>query len=145
MKKRLINIKCADKDSFEYSILFYLHYYNIKNNYDRHTEIDKYREPSLSVHFDNNNNINQFEWDNPFVDLLIIDINDKTFLTRNNANIKVTTVKINDTRYSLYKATLECFNDNINGINKLSTNAPKIYKLTDEIKKDFRLDLKYII
>ena len=41
MKKRLINIKCADKESFEYSILFYLHYYNIKNNDDRHTEIDK--------------------------------------------------------------------------------------------------------
>ena len=145
MKKCLINVKCADKDSFEYSILFYLYYYNIKNNYDRHTEIDKYREPSLSIHFNNNNDINQFEWDNPFIDLLIIDIHDKIFLTPNNANIKVTIIKINDTRYSLYKSTSECFNDNINGINKPSTNTPKIYKLTDEIKKDLRLDLKYII
>ena len=67
------------------------------------------------------------------------------FLTRNNASIKITIVKLNDNRYSLYKRTLQCFNDNVNGINIVNTNTPKIYKLTDEIKKDLRLDLKYII
>ena len=146
MKKRLINIKCADKDSFKYSILLYLYYYNIKINYNRPTETDKHTEPYILIHFSNNNDINQFERDNPLIDLLIIDINDKPlFLTRNNASIKITIGKLNDNRYSLYKPTLECFNDNINGINIANTNTPKIYKLTDEIKKDLRLDLKYII
>ena len=148
MRNRLINIKFADKNSFKYSMLLYLYYYNI-NNFNRPTEIDKHTEPYILIHFNNNNNngINQFERDNPLIDLLIIDINDKPlFLTLNNASIKITIVKLNDNRYSLYKPTLECFNDNINGINIVNTNTPKIYKLTDGIKKkDLRLDLKYII
>ena len=41
MKKRLINIKCNDSDSFKYSILLYLYYYNIKIKYNRPSEIDK--------------------------------------------------------------------------------------------------------
>ena len=139
MRNRLINIKFADKNSFKYSMLLYLYYYNI-NNFNRPTEIDKHTEPYILIHFNNNNNngINQFERDNPLIDLLIIDINDKPlFLTLNNASIKITIVKLNDNRYSLYKPTLECFNDNINGINIVNTNTPKIYKLTDEIKKRF--------
>ena len=39
---RLINIKCNDFDSFKYSILLYLYYYNIKINYLRPTEINKH-------------------------------------------------------------------------------------------------------
>ena len=38
---RLKNIKCNDSDSFKYSILLYLYYYNIKNDYLRPT--DKHR------------------------------------------------------------------------------------------------------
>ena len=30
---RLINTKCDDNDSFKYSILLYLYYYNMKTNY----------------------------------------------------------------------------------------------------------------
>ena len=98
MKKlHLINIKCNDRDSFKYSILLYLYYYNIKNNYNRPSEIE------------------------------------------------VTIVKLNDQRYSLYKPTIECFNNNINEINRINSIPPKIYKLTDEIKEDLRLDFKYII
>ena len=41
MKKRLINIKCNDSDSFKYSILLYLYYYNIKIKYNRPSELDK--------------------------------------------------------------------------------------------------------
>ena len=59
--------------------------------------------------------------------------------------MKVTIVNLNDHRYFLYKPTLECFNNNINEINRINSIPPKIYKLTDEIKEDLRLDLKYII
>ena len=42
--------------------------------------------------------------------------------------------------YSLYKPTLECFNDHINEIDRINSIPPKIYKLTDEIKEDLRLE-----
>ena len=99
----LINIKCDDNNSFKYSILLYLYYYNTKNNYLRPTEIDKHSNPYIQIYFNRNNDIYQFEKDNTFIDLLIININDKPiFLTRDNAKIKVTVVKFNDHRYSLY-------------------------------------------
>ena len=139
---RLINIKCDNSDSFKYSILLYLYYYNIKINYNRPTEINKHRNPYMLIHFNDGNDINQFEKDNPLIDLLIIDNNNKPlFLTRNNANIKVTIVKLNDHRYSLCKPTLQCFNNNINGINIIYATTHKNYKLTDKIKEDLRLNI----
>ena len=99
---RLINIKCNDIDSFKYSILLYLYYYNMKNNYLRPRQIDKQSNPYIQIYFNRNNDIYQFEKDSTFIDLLIIDIIDKPiFLTRNNAKIKVTIVKLNGHRYSL--------------------------------------------
>ena len=116
---RLINIKCNVSDSFKYSILLYLYYYNIKNNYLRPTEISKHSNPYIQIYFNENNDIYQFEKDNTFINLLIIDINNKPiFLTHNNAKIEVTIVKLNDHRYLLYKPTLESFNYNINEIKR---------------------------
>ena len=143
---RLINIKYNDSDSFKYSILLYLHHCNIKNNYLRPTQIDKHSNPYIQIYFNRNNDIHQFEKDNTFIDLLINDINNKPiFLTRNNAKIEVTIVKLNDHRYFLYKPTLQRFNDNINEINRINSIPPKIYKLTDEIREELRLYPKYII
>ena len=60
----------------------------------------------MLIHVNDGNDINQFEKDNPLIDLLIIDNNNKPlFLTRNNANMKVTIVKLNDHSYSLCKPT----------------------------------------
>ena len=73
----LINIKCNDFDSFKYSILLYLYYCNIKNNYLRPTEINKYSKPYIQIHFNANNDIYQLEKDNTFIDLLIININEQ--------------------------------------------------------------------
>ena len=143
---RLINIKYNDSDSFKYSILLYLYYYSIKNNYLRPTEINKHCNPYMQIYFNEINDIYQFEKDNTFINLLIIEINHKPiFLTRNNAKIELTMVKLNDHRYSLYKPTLECFNDNINEINRLNSIPPKIYKITDEIREELRLYPKYMI
>ena len=81
------------------------------------TYINKHSNPYIQIYFNENNDIYQFEKDNTFIDLLIIDINDKPiFLTHNNAKINVTIVKLNDHRYSLYKPAIECFNDNINDL-----------------------------
>ena len=141
---RLINIKCNDSDSFKYSILLYLYYYNMKNNYLRPTEMNKHTNPYIQIYFNENNDIYQFEKDNTFINLLIIDINDKPiFLTRNNAKIEVTIVKLNDHRYSLYKPTIERFNNNINEINRINSIPPKIYKTADEIREELRLYPEY--
>ena len=61
------------------------------------------------------------------------------FLSRNNAPIKVIIVK-NDNRYAIIKPTLERFNNNINDINKINRDKCIRYELTDEIKKELRLD-----
>ena len=112
---RLINIKFDDNDSFKYSILLYLYIYNITNSCLRPREINKHSNPYIQIYFNRNNDIYQFEKGNTFIDLLIIDINNKPiFLTCNSAKIKVAIVKLNDYRYSLYKPTLESFNNNIN-------------------------------
>ena len=121
---RLVNIKCSDKESFEYSILLYLCYYNIQKNHGRVIQLLFNTDPYLSIKFNEKNDINQFEKDNPHIDLLIIDVNNNPlFLTRNSANIKVTIVKLNNNRYSLKKPTIEYFNANINEINRLKKDT----------------------
>ena len=124
---RLINIKYNDKESFKYSILLYLYYYNIQKNHGRVIQLLFNTDPYLSIKFNENNDINQFEKDNPHIDLFIIhDDNNPLFLTRDNANIKVTIVKLNNNnRYSLKKPTVECFNDNINEIIRLKKDTVK--------------------
>ena len=51
----------------------------------------------------------------------------------------MTIVKLNDHRYSLYKPTIDCFNNIINEINRLNSIPPKICKITDEIREELRL------
>ena len=132
---RLINIYCNDSDSFKYSILLYLYYYNIKKSHGRISQLKNNLNPYISIEFNKNSDIAQFEQDNSHISLFIIDINgEPLFLTRNNASIKVTIVKLNDNRYTITKPSLHRFNDNIREINKINRDKCKKYKLTDEIK-----------
>ena len=134
---RLINIKCDNNDSFKYSIPLSLYYYNIEFNHSIPAEINKHRDFYILILFNDSNDIIQFQRENTLIDVLIVDIHNKPlFLTRNNANIKVTIVKLNDYTYSLCKPALDCFNNNINEIskiNKMNANARKKYVLTDKI------------
>ena len=138
---RLINIYCNDSNSFKYSILLYLYYYNIKKNHGRISQLNNNVNPYISIEFNKNSDIAQFEHDNSHISLFIIDINgEPLFLTRNNAAIKGTTVKLNDNRDTIIKPPLHRFNDNIREINKINTDKCKKYKLTDEMKKELALD-----
>ena len=123
---RLINIKCNGIESFEYSILLYLYYYNIKKNHGRVSQLIFNINPYIDIKFNKNNDLEQFEKDNPHIDLFIIDVNSNpVFLTRNNASIKVTIVKLNEHRYSLKTPTLETFNCNISEINRTNEDTYK--------------------
>ena len=120
----LINIYCNDSNSFKYSILLYLYYYNIKKNRGRIPQLNNKLNLYISIEFNKNSGIAQFEQD----------------ITRNNASIKGTIVKLNDNRDTIIKPSLHRFNDNIREINKINTDKCKKYKLTDEIKKELALD-----
>ena len=82
----------------------------------------------------------QFERDNAHINLFIIDIDgNPVFLIRNNGSIQVTTVKLNDYRYSLVKPSIKRFMHNVNEIDKINKDKREKYKLADEIKKDLCL------
>ena len=113
----LIKIYCSDNDSFKYSVLLYLYYYNIKKNHGRISQLNNNLNPYIHIEFNKNNDLSQFEKDNSHISLFIIDINgEPLFLTRNNAPIKVIIVKLND-RYAIIEPSIQLFNDNINEIN----------------------------
>ena len=45
----LINKNCSDSESFEYSILLYLYYYNIKNNHARVSQLNNNLNPYIHI------------------------------------------------------------------------------------------------
>ena len=77
------------------------------------------------------------------MELLITDINSEPlFLTRNNAQIKVTMVKISNHRYSITKPQINCYNDDIAEINRIkNVEMDKVsrYKLNGDIINNLKL------
>ena len=55
---RLINIKCRDKESFKYSVILYLYYYNMQMNHGRVMQFLFNTDPYLDIKFNENNDIN---------------------------------------------------------------------------------------
>ena len=129
---RLIDIYCNDSESFKYSILLYLYYYNIKQNHGRISQLNNNLNSYIPIEFNKDSDIAQYKQDNSHINLFIIDINgEPLFLTRNNASIKATIVKLNDNRYTIIKPSLHRFNANSRQINKINRDKCKKYKLTD--------------
>ena len=130
---RLIDIDCADKESFKYSVLLYLNYCNIKKNHLRKSLIDKNIKPNIHIKFYKDNDPIQSEKNNPLIDLLIIDINkEPLFLTRNNSKTRI--VKLNGYRYSITKPSINTFNANI-----YEKNREFSYVLTSKIIDNLKL------
>ena len=48
---RLINIYCNDSDSFKYSILLYLYYYNIQKDCGRISQLNNNLSPYIPIEF----------------------------------------------------------------------------------------------
>ena len=118
---RLINLKCEDSKSFEYSIILYLYYYNIQKNHGRRTQLFSKMNPYLHINFNKKNYPEQFEKDNPQIDLFIIDINSNSLsLTRNNALIKITIIKLNEHRCFSIKPSLQLFDSNVAEIKRIN-------------------------
>ena len=137
---RLINITCTDKESFKYSVLLYIYYYNIKKNHARVSQLINNINPYINIKFNENSDVMQFERDNPHISLFITNSEgNPVFLTCNNESIQVNIVKVDDYRYSLVKPTIKRYMHNINEINKINKDKGEKYKLTDQIKKELCL------
>ena len=87
---RLINIICTDKESFKYSVLLYIYYYNIKKNRARVSQLINNINPYIDIKFNENTDKEQFKRDNSLINLFIMDIDSNSvFLTRNNGSIQI--------------------------------------------------------
>ena len=68
-----INPKCANEDSFKYSILISLYYYELNTHKERINQLNHY----LNIHNFESNNYDTFENNNPFISLRLSDENGK--------------------------------------------------------------------
>ena len=89
---RTIKLKSSNNDSFKYSILLSLHYYDISYDPERISKLKKYEDKYTFT----SNNPNEFELNNPNISLTIVDENNNIIHHPiNNTSSKVKIVKTN--------------------------------------------------
>ena len=97
---RTINPKCTNEDSFKYSILISLHYYELNNYKERINQLKKYLN---KYGFTYRTYIN-FENNSPYISLTVYDeYGQLLHKSLNNTNNKACIVKINNHRYYALK------------------------------------------
>ena len=97
---RKINPKSSNIDSFKYSILISLHYYDISHHPER---ISKLKPFENKCNF-NDINPNEFEINNPNISLTVFDENSNTtYLPKNNRANKAHIIRWNKHRYAAIK------------------------------------------
>ena len=97
---KIINPKCTNEDSFKYSILISLHYYELNIHKKRINQLNKY----TNNHNFESNNYDNFENNNPYISLSVNDENVKLlYKSWNNTNNEASTVKINNHWYHALK------------------------------------------
>ena len=97
---KIINPKCTNENSFKYSILILLHYYDFNKNRERINQLNKYIK---NYKFEDTNYFT-FERDNPNISFIVYDENHNLIhKSINNSNKKACIVKINNNRYQALK------------------------------------------
>ena len=97
---RAINIIPSSNDSFKYSILCSLHYYDISSHPERLSKLKPYENRYVFTH----NTPHEFEVDNPNISLTVYNENDELiYHSINNNKNKAKIVKINNHRYHAIK------------------------------------------
>ena len=97
---RSINPRCSNKNSFMYSVIISLHYYELKNHPERIRPLNQY----LHKYNFENTEYNQFEKDNPFICLNVFnDNNEQIYKPTKNSNKNAYIKKINNNRYHAIK------------------------------------------
>ena len=97
---KIINPKCTNEDSFKYSILISLQYYELNIHKMSINQLNKY----TNNHNFESNNYDNFENNNPYISLSVYDENVKLlYKSLNNTNNEASTVKINNHWYHALK------------------------------------------
>ena len=87
-----INPKCSNEDSFKYSLLISLHYYDLKSHKERISQLDKY----INNYNFESNNYQKFENNNQSISWNVYDENHNLIhKSINNSINKIDIVKIN--------------------------------------------------
>ena len=95
-----INPKCTNEDSFKYSILISLHYYDLKSHKERISQLDKF----INNYNFKSTNYHKFENNNQSISLNVYDENHNLIHKSINDSInKGYIVKINNNRYHALK------------------------------------------
>ena len=95
---KTINPKCTDNDSFKYSILISLYYYDLNVHKERTNQLNKYINNYNFI----SNNYNDFEKNNPNISLTVYDEhNEILYEPINKSNNKAYIVKINNRYHAL--------------------------------------------
>ena len=97
---RKINPKSSDIDSFKYSILISLHYYDIPYHRERISNLKQYENKYNFIHI----TPTEFEMNNPNISLNIFnEENQKIYTSKNDATNKAYIVKLKNNRYAAIK------------------------------------------
>ena len=98
---RTINPTCTNKDSFKYSILISLHYYELNNHPER---INQLKKNYINKHNFISSTYIDFENNNPYISLTVYDeYGQLLHKSTNNLNNKATIIKLNNQRYNAIK------------------------------------------
>ena len=98
MRMKSINPKCTNNDSFKYSIIISLHYYDLNTHKERTNQLNKY----INTYNFKSNNCNDFEINNPNILLTVYnDLNEVIYDTKNKSNNKACIIKINNRYHAL--------------------------------------------
>ena len=93
-----INPKRTDNDSFKYSILISLHYYDLNIHKERINQLNKY----ISNYNFKSNNPCDFETNNPNISLTVYnDLNEIIYNSNNKSNNKAYIIKIKNRYHAL--------------------------------------------
>ena len=97
---RKINPKSSDVDSFKYSILISLHYYDISFHPERISQLQPFENKYNFIHI----TPTEFEINNPNTSLTIFDENNKIIdVTKNSSTNKTQIVKLTNNRHAALK------------------------------------------
>ena len=102
---RTINPRCMNDDSFKYSIIISLHYYDLNTHKERINQLNKY----INNYNFKSNNYNDFEINNPNISLTVYnDLNEIIYNPKNKSNNKAYIIKINN-KYHALKPDIDKF------------------------------------
>ena len=95
---KTINSKCTDNDSFKYSVLISLHYYDLYNHKERLNQLNKY----INNYNFKSNNPSDFEKNNPNISLTVYNENDEIIYNpKNKSNNKSHIIIVNNRCHAL--------------------------------------------